>query len=60
MNTLDMVLAAVASGNQRKEELNANHQKYLKIFRNENLENEYQAHVNANHEKEMQMQSIRF
>ena len=55
MNTLDMVFAAVDSGNKKKEERNAKHQKYLEIFRNEGLESEYQAYVNGNHELELQI-----
>jgi len=55
MNALDMVFAAVALGNKDKRELNAKNQKYLEIFRNEGLENEYQAHVNSMHEKEVQI-----
>lgn len=55
MNALDMVFAAVALGNKEKGELNSKNQKYLEIFREKDLENEYQSHVNSMHEKEVKI-----
>lgn len=59
MNPLELVFAAVASGNVKKEELNQKHEKYLKVFREEGLEREYQAYVNAGHEQEQLLRKMK-
>ena len=49
-STLDFVFSVVESMNEEKAELEANHKKYLKIFHDEGMEEEYQKYVNGQSE----------